>query len=98
MSIQSTLENLRSKPEHVRSRIAFWTSFGVTAIIFVFWLSSFTAVRSSASDKVASVVEKAGTPSSSLVANVGDLFVDIKEIFLSPRKIEYAEVEVLPGS
>ncbi len=34
------LEQLRAKPHHIKKRIAFWTSAGITAVIFVFWVTS----------------------------------------------------------
>ncbi|MEK7642089.1 MAG: hypothetical protein AAB365_03840 [Patescibacteria group bacterium] len=97
MSFQTTLENLRAKPHHVRSRIAFWSSFGITAIIFMFWLGSFSAAGSS-STAVAAAVDKAGAPGQSLIAGVGGFFVDLKEMFFGSKKIKYAEVEVTPGN
>lgn len=96
MSLQAHLENLRTKPEHVRNRIAFWSSFGITAVIFVFWLGTFTAtVTPSAS--VTAAVEKAGVPGQSLIASVGGFFKDVKEMIFGTRQIKYAEVEVRAG-
>lgn len=97
MAFQTTLENLRAKPEHVRKRIAFWTSFGVTGLIFMFWLASFSITGTPAQGVVASAVEKAGAPGSSLIAGVGSFFVDIKEMIFGAKKITYTEVEVRPG-
>ncbi len=97
MSIQTRLEGLRAKPERVRTRIAFWSSFGITAVIFMFWLASFTSIGTPASGAIASAVDKAGAPAQSLLASVGDFFLDIKDLFLGPKKIEYAEVEVTAG-
>lgn len=97
MALQTHLENLRGKPEHVRKRFAFWSSFGVTAIIFVFWLASFSASGNTSNTVIASAVEKAGSPGSSLIAGVGNFFVDIKEMIFGTKKITYTEVEVSPG-
>lgn len=97
MTFQTHLENLRSKPEHVRSRIAFWSSFGITAIIFTFWLGSFSVAGTVSNGAVADAVSKAGSPGSSLIAGVGDLFVDIKEMIFGAKKIKYSEVEVRAG-
>ena len=96
MSLQTTLERLRAKPEHVRTRIAFWSSFGLTAVIFAFWAASFS-VTGTPTKAVASAVEKAGAPGESLVASVGGFFGDIKEMIFGSKKIKYAEVEVSPG-
>jgi len=96
MSLQTTLENLRSKPPHIRSRIAFWSSFGITAVIFMFWLATFS-VTGTQNSVVASAVDKAGIPGQSLIAGVGNFFVDIKDMIFGAQKIEYAEVEVSAG-
>jgi len=34
------IESLRTKPKEVRNRYAFWSAFGFTAIIAVFWVAS----------------------------------------------------------
>ena len=97
MSLQTTLDNLRAKPEHIRKRIAFWSSFGITAVIFMFWLASFSITGTAAKGAVASAVQKAGSPASSLIAGVGNFFVDVKEMIFGAKKIQYAEVEVKAG-
>lgn len=97
MSLQTTLENLRAKPEHVRSRIAFWSSLGITVVIFTFWAGSFSLTGTAPTAAIASAVDKAGTPGQSLLANVASFFVDIKEMVFGSKKIQYAEVEVSPG-
>jgi hypothetical protein len=97
MTFQSHLENLRAKPEHVRKNIAFWTSLGVTAIIFMFWLGSFSVTGTTQTGSVANAVNKAGSPGSYLLAGVGDLFGDVKEMIFGTKKIKYSEVEVRGG-
>ncbi len=97
MTFQINLENLRAKPEHVRKRIAFWSSFGITAIIFMFWLGSFSATVTTPNGAVADAVSKAGSPGSSLIAGVGDFFIDVKEMIFGAKKIKYSEVEVRAG-
>lgn len=97
MSFQTTLENLRTKPAHIRSRIAFWSSFGITAVIFMFWLASFSVTGSPAKGAIASAVDKAGSPTQSLLAGVGGFFLDVKEMIFGAKKIQYAEVEVSAG-
>jgi hypothetical protein len=97
MAFQTHLENLRAKPEHIRKRIAFWSSFGITAIIFMFWLGSFSVSGSTAKGAVATAVAKAGSPGSSLIAGVGNFFIDIKEMIFGAKKINYSEVEVRAG-
>ncbi len=97
MALESYLENLKAKPEHIRKRYAFWTSFGVTAVIFAFWIASFTSWGSTSSQAVAQVVDRAGSPAQSLVAGVGSFFVDIKDMIFGAKKITYTSVEVKPG-
>jgi len=97
MAIQTHLENLRAKPEHIRKRVAFWTSFGITAIIFVFWITSFSITGSTAEGTVATALAKTQSPGSSLIAGVGNFFVDVKEMIFGAKKIEYKEVEVRGG-
>ncbi len=97
MTFQAHLENLRNKPEHVKKQIAFWSSFGITAIIFAFWIGSFTSVGQNAGQTVANAVERAGTPAQSLTASVGGLFDDIKNLIFTPRKITFTDIIVTPG-
>ncbi len=97
MSLSSHIEHLKTKPEYIRKRIAFWSSFGVTAIIAMFWVSSFTAFGTRPSATVSQVVNNASTPAQSLVASVGDLFIDFKNMFFKPKIMQYGEVEVRPG-
>jgi len=97
MNLQAHLENIRSKPEHVRKQIAFWSAFGITAIVFVFWIGSFTTVGKNAGQTVAKAVAQAGTPTQSLTASVGGFFSDIKNLIFTPRKITYTDVIVTPG-
>lgn len=99
MSVDSFLENMRAKPDHVKRRFAFWSSISLTAIIFVFWIASLTALGTSRGDSVvATTVKKADSPGYSLVAGVGSFFVDIKDIIFGPKFIEYETVELLPGN
>ena len=96
MTIQAYIQQLRAKPEHVRRRIAFWSSFGVTAVIFAFWLASFTSTIASPQDGVS--VANIRTPGQSLVAGVGNLFGDLKDMIFGAKKLTYSEVEVSPGN
>ena len=98
MSLQNTLEYLRAKPEHVRTRIAFWSSLGVTALIFAFWITTFSITGTQQTRGViAAAVDKVGTPAESLIAGVGGFFVDIKEMIFGAKKIKYVEVEARAG-
>ena len=97
MSIETYIANLRTKPETARKQIAFWSSVCVTLIIFIFWMASLTGATNTATNAVAQVVDKAGTPAQSLVASVGSLFGDIKDLIFTPKKITYSSVDVKPG-
>jgi hypothetical protein len=97
MTIQAYIETLRTKSDGTKKQIAFWSSFGITAVIFVFWLSSFSAFSKSTQSTVAQTVDKTGTPSQSLIAGVGGFFGDIKALIFSPRKVKYTDIQVSPG-
>lgn len=97
MTIQSYLETLKAKPEGTKKQIAFWSSFGITAVIFLFWLASFNVFGGSNHATVAQAVNKASAPSQSLVASVGGFFGDIKDLFFGSRKITYTDIQVSPG-
>jgi hypothetical protein len=98
MTIQAYLENIRAKPDHVRQKIAFWSAFGLTAVIFAFWLASFSFVGAPAKATVASAVSEAGAPGQSMVASVGGFFGDIKDLFFGTKTVTYSDIEVTPGN
>ena len=95
--ITSHIERLRDKPHHIRKRIAFWSSFTVTAIIAIFWLASFSIGGGSGATAVIGTSRKAQSPTQSLVAGAGILFDDIKHLIFGSRKVEYNEIQVSPG-
>jgi hypothetical protein len=97
MSLQSFIENISQKPEHIRKRYSFFISFGITAIIFVFWISSFSFPSYYNEQVLTDVMDKVDTPGQSLVASVGSLFTDIKDIVFGPKKVIYSSIEVTPG-
>ncbi len=99
MSLQEHLENLRSKPKHIRKQIAFWSSLVVTALILAFWAGSFPGFGGGKDSEktVTAVVNKAGSPIQSLVASVGTVFGDLKDLIFGARKVTYSSVEVLPS-
>ncbi|MFA6459280.1 MAG: hypothetical protein WCV79_02715 [Candidatus Paceibacterota bacterium] len=97
MSLLSHIENLRSKPEHVRKAVAFWYSFGFTAIIFMFWLGSFTSLGTATKGTISDAVDHVGTPAESLVATAGSAYEGIKDLFFGPKEIKYAPVDAIPG-
>jgi len=97
MTIQSYIEHLRTKPAHIKNRIALGSAFSITLIIFVFWIASFTSVGQNAEQAVANAVAKAGTPAQSLTASVGGFFGDLKDLVFTPRKVTFVDVQVTPG-
>ncbi len=97
MSVESYIESLRAKPEHIRKRYAFWSALGITMVIFMFWLSSFSIFNSKIGNVAANVVNKTNTPTQSLVANVSSFFTDIKELIITPKKVKYSSIEAIPG-
>jgi len=99
MNLSSHLENLRSKPEHVRKHYAFWSALGFTAIIFTFWISSFSPFASGNAPQAAVVaaVDRTGTPAESLTASVGNFFGDLKDMVFGPKKVTFSTVVIKAG-
>jgi hypothetical protein len=98
MNFQARLDELRGKPEAVRKRVAFWSSFGLTALIFVFWVTTITIFSpSKRGGAVAAAVDKVGTPAQSLIAGVGGFFGDVKELIFTPKRVTYTDIEVEAG-
>jgi len=97
MNIQAYIENLRDRPEHIRRRYAFWSSFGVTAVVFAFWLGSISGADAVVKQSVAAVAAKTSSPAQSLVAGIGALGQDVWQIIFGPKKITYSEVQITPG-
>ena len=96
-SLQTHLENLRAKPEHIRRRVAFWGAFSFTAIIFAFWLASFTATVTGHPNPVTATVSHVQSPGQSLIAGVGGFFYDVKDLIFGPKKVIYPSVEASPA-
>lgn len=106
MSLASYVENLRERPEHHRRRHAFWWSFGFTALVFVFWVASFTdigigtgasSMANSSKKFSVAAAEEVISPGASLIAGVGAFAGDVWEMIVGPKKVEFAEVQVSPG-
>lgn len=102
--MEKFLENLRAKPEHIKSRIAFVVSFSFTFLVFAGWIASY-GFNSSAiiaenkveDDGTVTVIE---TPVSSLSATAIGAWDDFKDFFKSSNKIEYSKdsVQIEAGS
>ena len=101
MSLTSYLDNLRERPVEHRKRFAFISSAAFTAVVFVFWLGSFTGmngqVGGALATKVSDTASKVGTPAQSLVAGVGDFAGDVWSMIVGPKKVKYAEIQILPA-
>ena len=99
--MENYIAKLKAKPESTRKQIALWSSVAITLVIFLFWLAASTGLTSSATSSattaVAEVVNRAGTPTQSLVASVGSLFGDLRDLVFTPKKITYSSVEVTAG-
>ena len=88
---------MRAKPEHIRTRFAFLSSLGVTAIIATFWVGSFTSLGTATNNQMANILDNAGTPGQSMIASAGSFFNDIKDMIFGPKKVTFSTVEVSPG-
>ena len=98
--IESHIGKLREKPDHVKKRIAFLTSFSITAVIFVFWIASFNIQSSSAVEDTTETEGPISSISSSLSASVGGFFNYIKDMIFTSNEAEYSSddmIEVIPG-
>lgn len=92
------LENLKTKPHHVKKRFAFIVSFSFTFLVFAGWMASYGFNSSSV---IAENVEKADgttavveTPVSSLTATALGAWNDIKNLFSGSNKAEYSKASV----
>lgn len=99
MSNQTLFMRLRQKPEKTRHSIAFWSSFGITAIIFAFWISTFksTGIKIN-SDVITKTLDKSNTPSKSLIAAVGSAFDDLGSLVFGPKKVTFTSIQVEPAN
>lgn len=99
-SMNNYIENLKTKPNHIRKRFAFLVSSGVTFVIFAGWIASYGITSTSAlAQKDEEGKVKIEAPVSSLTASVGGFFSDIKSMFSSSNKVEYSSdaIEVVGG-
>lgn len=93
------IENMKSKPEHIRKRYAFLVSFSVTMIIFLGWMASYSIKSSPVlTDSGVNGETKVEAPVTSLTASVGNIFNDLKTMFSGSNKVEYSsQIEVIGG-
>jgi hypothetical protein len=74
------LENLRAQPDHVKRRIAFLTSLGVTLVIFLFWVVSLSIGTTTVSADAATA-SNVQSPFASMSASVSDAWGQMKDVF-----------------
>ncbi len=93
------IENMRTKPEHIRRRYAFLVSFSVTSVIFLGWMASYGLKSSPViTDANGDSTQKVEAPLSSMTASVFNAFGDIKGMIFGSNKTEYsAGLEVTAG-
>ena len=89
------IDNLKSKPEHVKKRFAFLVSFVFSFVVFAGWIASY-GFKSS---PVLADKEKVDAPVSSLTASVIGAYEDIKNMIFGANKMQYEEnvIEVSGG-
>lgn len=100
-TVVSYIENLQKRPEHIRRKAAFWWALGITAVVFAFWVATFSFNGDSVRSSAAAVASNVSSPASSLVAGTGALANDIWRALVGPKKVSYsqqAEVQVVPGN
>ena len=97
MALIHHIEHLRKKPVHVKKQIAFFTSLGITVIIFSVWITSM-GIQSTVV-AIAPTEAKIDTPASSLTASIGDAWDYVKGLFSGANKVQYQApvVEVSAG-
>ena len=94
------INDLKTKPEHIRKRHAFLISFGFTFLILAGWIASY-GFKPSAVIAVKKESNKVvtDTPISSLRATAIGAWSDIKNIVFGSNKVEITndDVEVTAG-
>lgn len=92
------IENLKTKPEHVRRKHAFAISFSFTMIVFVGWIASYTLdsspILTQKDENGKTVVE---APVSSMSASIIGAYNDVKNIIFNSNKVEYNSIEITAG-
>ena len=104
MAITAYLKSLPQRPEEYRKRFAFWTSFGITAIIFLFWLASWGLVGGNGKQAVANTTTAENTTGQAMTASVsgfsesvGNFFGGMRDFFFGAKVVTYGDVTVTSG-
>lgn len=94
------IEQLRAKPDHHKKRFAFFTSAGITFVIFALWLVSLQ-VGNVNNDTVVLNQKKQVSPFKAVTDNVAGVIHSISESRESFKKVinnqTTVNVEVVPG-
>ena len=69
------LHHIRQKPNHVKRHIAFWTSLGITIVIVLFWMASFSLNNNSSVTATTANVE---SPWHAMSASMSDAWTSFK--------------------
>lgn len=81
------IENLKTKPDHVKKRFAFTVSFAISFVIFAGWIASYGLSSSPVFADKDSTVD---APVSSLTATVVGAYTDVKNLIFGSNKTEYS--------
>lgn len=89
------IEKVRAQPDHKKRQYALGVSLGFTAIVFLFWVTSFVIGGTRSTDAVAEVQ----SPIASMTASASDAFGYVKDMIFGKNKADYSadNVEVVGG-
>lgn len=104
------INNLKTKPEHIKKRFAVFVSSGFTFFVLFVWIASYGITNNSIiskndvnnenienTEKNKVAIE---TPAKSLTATAINTWNDLKSIFVGSNKVEFTNdsVEITAGS
>lgn len=93
--MKNYINNLKTKPEHVKKRFAFLVSFSFSALILIGWIASYgfasNPVVADTTDNTSAAID---TPINSVTASVVGAYNDLKNIIFGPNKAEYTAPSV----
>lgn len=97
------LETLRAKPEHIKRRIAFFSSLSISLLILFVWVVSFQIQSSAEVAQANNDDSSIKTPAVTLSANVSDAWDSLKEVISgafkgSKNSATNNSLEVVPGN
>lgn len=81
------LENIRNKPSGAKKRIAFFTAFTFTGVIFIFWFVSIYPSFKEQNDLEKKVSKIESSPITSVSSIFADNFSKIKEQFAKVKEV-----------